>query len=161
MTSCVEQIRESVNLGCVVQGDLVKGNCTVFLDGSPHKYISIDFDHKSNPLGTKVTRCEFLYVAEHRGKVYVVLLELTTNSDKEVSKVFQQLRAGAKCAQTLIPRGTEVCFSAHLVSTPLRKERYQMFRKSKRKVNFYQYHSRVNLSDCGTFLSEIVDFSST
>lgn len=161
MTSCVEEIRERVNLGCVVQGNLVKGNCTVFLDSSPHKCISIDFDHKDNPLGTKVTRCDFLYVAEHQGMVYVALLELTTDSDKEVSKVLQQLQAGAECAQTLVPKGTRVCFTAHLVSTRLRKERYRNFRDSKCKVNFYQYRTRIKLSDCGMLLSEIVDFGST
>ena len=158
MTSFTEKIRAQLNSNCIVHGDLAKGDCVVHVENTPPDSISVDFDHPNNPLGTKSTRCDFLYVAEQGDWVFVVLLELSTYPDKDVGSVFKQLRAGAAYAETQIASHTKICFSSLFVSRGLRRKHRMQLRNSKRKLKFHNHSSRVLLAQCGCYLWKIIEF---
>ena len=154
--SVVDSLRNAVNPLCIVYGDLVKDKCKVILDVATCSSVSVDLDHSSSPIDRHSTRCDFLHAAEYDDRSYVVVLELTSNIEKSLSTVSQQLSAGAQWAQSVVPRDLAVRFIPALIAKNLRKKTKILLKKADRnKVVYHGKRERIVWFRNGVSMSAI------
>lgn len=104
----IDVIKKNVNQECIKEMKLRKNGCGISLNKLPQQKLIIDLD-KLNCLENQ-TRCDFLFIAELPEKSgWIVPIELK-QGEPRVSKIEQQLQAGAKVAETLVPRDANVKF---------------------------------------------------
>ena len=129
------------------QKDLRQGGCKVSLKDAPQPRLVISFDVPGSPPGQNQKCCDYLFVAEVSGKPsWVVPLELKGGGRPDISETVQQLQAGARAAESLVPAGTKVDFRPVLACRSMAKmER----RDLRRKVKFRGRSEAIQRINCG------------
>ena len=106
MASLVEAVREKVHQDCIATRCSAEG-CAVSMNGVQGDHILINMDCLSLGIERRDRRCDFIFVGDDGD--WVVALELKRGS-LDASNVVEQLRAGARFAERIVPRGAEVNF---------------------------------------------------
>ena len=120
------------------------------LNNAPSPRLIIDFDKPSSPLGERDTRCDFLFIAEDGNNPgWVAPLEMKGRLD--VSRAVQQLQAGARAAEGLIPQNAEVNFRPIVVFKGIPKAERTALRN---KVRFREQTEALRLIKCGAPLTQ-------
>lgn len=153
VTGLVEAVRNEANDKCFEPGKCRKDGCGISLEGMPSSRLIIDFDKPCSPLGKKEKRCDYLLVADDDSKGLVAALELKSGSYK-AGEVLEQLRAGARAAENLVPERMKVRFRPVLVfgKAPHKSERDKLKRTG--KVSFHGDAQFIRLIKCGGNLAE-------
>ena len=144
MTGLVEAVRRKTKDSCIEDGPLRRKDCEVSLENAPRPRVVIDFDKPGSPLAEGRTRCEYLFVADRDGGCgWVVPMEFKSGKMR-VSKVAEQLRAGARVAERLVPKQNPISFRpvAVIYESVNKKQR----RDLKEARNAVRYRSRSSLS---------------
>lgn len=149
----VEAVRNKANHKCFELRKCRKSGCGISLEGMPSSRLIIDFDKPCSPLGKKEKRCDYLLVAEDDSKGLVAPLELKSGGYK-AGEVLEQLRAGTRAAENLVPEKMKVRFRPVLVfgKAPHKNERDKLKRTG--KVNFRGDTQFIRLVKCGGNLAE-------
>lgn len=129
-----------------------KQNCSLGMRGAPEKHVLIDLDGDDAPVRRNQARCDYIFVGRATTDC-VAALEL--KGDKpDASEVVSQLRAGAKIAESLVPRSSQVRFAAIAVfgGGMHRKERDDLL-KRRNRITFRGERSPVTLVRCGDTLA--------
>ena len=144
MTGLVDAVREKVSPKCLSR-KCNRPGCRVPLNDAPNPRLIIDFDKSGSPLGERATRCDFLFIAEEDDEsAWVAPLELKGRLD--VSRAVQQLQAGARAAEGLIPQNAKVNFRPVVAFKGIPKaERTAL----KSKVRFHEQTEALRLIKCG------------
>lgn len=153
MTGIVEAVRNKANRKCFELRKCRKDGCGISLEGMPSSRLIIDFDKPCSPLGKKEKRCDYLLVADDDSKGLVVPLELKSGRYK-AGGVLEQLRAGTRAAESLVPEKAKVRFRPVLVfgKAPHKNEREKLKRTG--KVSFRGDTQFIRLIECGGKLAE-------
>ena len=106
MGGLVEAVRANVDARCIVTRCSAEG-CTVNMNGVRGAHILINMDCRRLGIGRRDSRCDFIFVSDDGDRV--VALELKRGS-LDASDVVEQLRAGARFAERIVPRGVTVNF---------------------------------------------------
>lgn len=138
MMGLIAQVRRNIKSTCISSSSIKKDGCKVVLTNIPEPRLTIDFDKPGSPLDEGQQRCDYLLVAEVTNKPgWVVPLELKKGA-ANISKVKDQLQAGAKAAEQIVPSNLEVYFRPVLVCGSIPKLKRTAIKK---KSNFVQFRS--------------------
>ena len=118
------------------------------LADAPQPRLIIDLDETGSPLGGAQSKCDYLLFADPS---LVMPIEIKDGAPN-VAKVERQLRAGARAADELAPRGTAVTCRPVLVSRDLRRQKQVDLRKA--SVRFRGREERVRRIACGDPLTD-------
>ena len=157
MTGLVDAVREKIEDSCIEAGPLRRKDCEISLESAPRSRVVIDFDKPGSPLSKRRRRCEYLFVTDRDGGGgRVVPMEFKSGSMR-VSKVAEQLQAGSRVAERLVPKGNSISFLpvAVLYGSVNRKQT----RDLKMKGNTVRYRGRrepVRILRCGDLLSAVL-----
>ena len=108
MAGLVEAVRANVDERCIATRCIAAG-CSVSMNGVRGDHILLNMDCSSLGIGRRDRRCDFIFVSDVGD--WVVALELKRGS-LDASNVVEQLRAGARFVERIVPRGAEVNFIA-------------------------------------------------
>lgn len=157
MTSFVEAFRREIEESCIENGPLSRKGCEISLEGAPQPHVVIDFDKPGSPLNKRQKRCEYLFVAERDGGGgWVVPMEFKSSKIR-VSKVVEQLQAGARAAERLVPKQRVSFRPVAVVCDSIGK---QQRRDLKDKSNAVRYRGRcepVHILLCGALLTKALN----
>ena len=106
MAGLVDAVRARVDARCIVTRCSAEG-CTVNMNGVQGDHILINMDCRRLGIGRRDSRCDFIFVSDDGDRV--VALELKRGS-LDASNVVEQLRAGARFVERIVPRGVAVNF---------------------------------------------------
>ena len=157
MTGLAEAVRRKIEASCIEAGPLRRKDCEISLEDAPEPRVVIDFDKPGSPLGKSQKRCEYLFVADRDGGGgWVVPMEFKS-SRMNVSRVAEQLQAGARIAERLVPRQNPISFRpvAVIYESVNKKQR----RDLKEAGNAVRYRGRsepVRVLQCGSLLTEVL-----
>lgn len=101
MSGLLESVRERAGDDAIVD-EIDRDGCSVALDGTPTPQVVLDLDSDSLSLVGRHKRCDYLFVGGASPDEWVVLVELKSGSLK-VNDTAQQLRGGARLADTVLP----------------------------------------------------------
>ena len=137
MTGLVETVRREIEDSCIETGPLWRKDCEISLDNAPPSRVVIDFDKPGSPLGRSTARCEYLFVADQDGGGgWVVPMEFKS-SRMRVSKVAEQLRAGARVAERLVPKENPISFRpVAVVYEPVNKKQRKDLKDARNAVRY-------------------------
>ena len=155
----VERIKRTLDRRLLVSR-CQDGNCSVALGRDAGKFALVHVDVAGDPCWSLAAsgeeRCDYLFIgyAGASGHPWVVPLELTTYQDKPPDKIAGQLQTGARIADSLIAKESEVRFRPVLASLNLRRHiRVQLGRKW---IEFRGKRARVVEIECGGRLTEVL-----
>ena len=148
MTGLVDTVRGKVPSTCLVVGRLKKEGCSVSLKDAPRRRLIVDFDKSGSPLGANDTRCDYLLVAEERGSTaWVAPIEIKRGR-LDASEAVEQLRAGARVAEQLVPSPMRVDFRPVAASGGNKAERAEL-RNRQNMIRFHGQTEYVRFLNCG------------
>jgi len=150
MIALVETVRNKVDEACLVNSCSKEG-CKVLMKEAPQSRLIVDFDKPNSPLGQNQTRCYYLFIAESPDKCWVVPMELKKGK-VDASRAIEQLKAGAKVADNLIPKHLSVAFHPVIVSKGINKVERTAMKDPRNRVMFHGRPAPVSLIDCGAAL---------
>ena len=155
MTGLVEAVRREIEDSCVEAGPLRRKDCEVSLEGAPQPRVVIDFDKPGSPLGERKTRCEYLFVADRAGSGgWVVPMEFKS-CRMRVSKVVEQLGAGAQVAERIVPKQDPISFCpVAVVYDPINKKQRRDLKDAGNAVRYRGRCEPVRVLLCGALLTE-------
>ena len=155
MIGFADAVRAKLPPSCLVDGTAAidKGRCGASLAGAPARRVIVDLDETGSPLGPAKGKCDFLFFADP-GLVAPIEVK---DSEPNVTKVINQLKAGAKAAEELAPRGVSVTFRPVLVSKSLRTHKRNELRGA--AARFRKQRERVRRLACGDLLTEAIESS--
>lgn len=151
MAGLVESVRAQVAAKCLATRCSAQG-CSVSMNGIRGCHILINMDCRSLGIGRQDRRCDFIFVSDEGA--WVVALELK-RGNLDASYVVEQLRAGARFVDRIVPRDVEVNF----VPVPVyggkfhRKERNELL-KPTNWINFRGERVQVDSLRCGRRIVE-------
>ena len=156
MTGLVKTVRKNVSEECIVD-ECQKDCCSVSLQDAPQQRLIIDFDKPGSPLGRNRRRCDYLLVAkEPREKGWVVLLEFKSSREVNITKVLEQLQAGARATEKIVPAVMSIRFRPVLASGNIPKaSRREM--KAPGTVCFHNCPEPLRWIGCGDPLTKALD----
>ena len=142
----VDDVRKNVSDACLVNRAQAQG-CSTTLPGSPDSRLLIDMDCRELGLNQRASRCDFIFVSDDGD--WVVPIELKRGRVR-ASEVVEQLRAGARFAERVIPRGAAVNFRPVTVHGGKihPAERRALLRKSA-QIRFRGKSEGIELLRCG------------
>ena len=146
MAGLVEAVRANVDESCIGRRCRTRG-CTVGMRDAPRPNVLIKMDCRRLPIGGSDTRCDFMFV----GDDCVVALELKKGR-AHASEIVEQLRAGARFADSIVPRGARVRFFPVAVFGGIRKEEREQFRRTNFLIRFRGKNEEVRLLECGQLM---------
>ena len=157
MTGLVEAIRRQIDDSCIEDGSLQRKDCEISLEDAPRPYVVIDFDKSGSPLGKSRTRCEYLFVAERtEGGGWIVPMEFKS-SKMRVSKVSEQLQAGARAAERLVPKQKPMSFRpVAVVHNGINKKQRRDLKDTDNLVRFRGCCEPVRVLRCGALLTGVL-----
>ena len=157
MTGLVEAVRREARDSCLECGPLRRKECEISLDDAPPSRVVIDFDKPGSPLGKSATRCEYLLVADREGGGgWVVPMEFKSSRMK-VSKVAEQLRAGARVAEELVPKASPISFRpVAVVYEPVNKKQRRDLKHPGNAVRYRGCREPVRVLRCGDSLAGVL-----
>ena len=134
--------------------------CKVPLTGVPQSRLIIDFDKEGSPISSTETRCDFLVVVERQSQSkpnLVLPLELKKGK-LQPNKIREQLSAGARTAEKLVPKHIDVRFiPIAAIGRTLRYHREVLKRKNFR-IRFRDEAKPIELISCGSSLATVDGF---
>ena len=105
----IEVLKDRLDERCLVARFSRNKNCKPPLKGVPARRVIVSFDGKWSPFKSDEKRCDYLVVAEDSGgPTWVAPVEL--KSDDAETHAIRQLRAGARMAARLVPKGFATVF---------------------------------------------------
>ena len=117
------------------------------LGGAPEPYILIDMDCSDLPIRQSDQRCDFVFVSDDGN--WVVPLELKSGNP-DAGTMVDQLRAGARFAEEVVPRDIEVQFQPIAVfGGKFHGNDRRRFRQPASMVSFRGFKVRIELLRCG------------
>ena len=151
MAGLVESVRAKVNASCLATRCSAEG-CVVSMNGVRGEHVLINMDCRSLGIGRQDSRCDFIFVSDDGD--WVVALELKRGS-LDASYVVEQLRAGARFVERIIPRDVEVNFVPLAVYGGKfhRKEREELLKRAN-WISFRGERLRVDSLRCGRSIVE-------
>ena len=156
MTGLVQTALARINEACLVGGALKKSGCKISKAGAPAPRLIIDLDKAGSPCGSDQTRCDYIHFAEDQTEPesdWVMPIELKSGR-LDADEVVNQLQAGARAAEGLVPSDVQVRFLpvAAVGGTP-KGERNRLKSKD-RKVRFHGCAEFVRVISCGAPLTK-------
>ena len=153
MTGLVENVRNTLDQRCLVNGGLKKRGCKVSIKGAPSPRLIVDFDKPGSPLGSHQTRCDYLFFAEDaEGLGWVAPLELKRGR-LHADEVVRQLQAGACAAEELVSSNEPVTFRPVAASGRKSKAERNKLKSKGSRVWFHGRAKAVKLISCGAPLA--------
>ena len=151
MTSPVEQVRASVPPACLARRCRREG-CLVSLTKVPQPSVLIDMDCNELTISPTSRRCDFMFVSDEEG--WVVPLELK-RGNLDAGEMVAQLRAGARFAERVVPKGAAVRFLPIAVcgGRVHRTERNKL-RSNASRIRFRGQYVYIELLKCGQPLTQ-------
>ena len=158
MTGLAEAVRRKIEDSCIEDGSLQRKDCEISLEDAPQPRVVIDFDKPGSPLGKSQKRCEYLFVADRDGGGgWVVPMEFKS-SRMNVSRVAEQLQAGARVAERLVPRQNPISFRpVAVVYQPANKKQRRDLKEARNAVRYRECREPVRILQCGSLLTEVLD----
>ena len=146
MTSLVQHVRASVPPNCIANRCKKQG-CTVRLTGAPRPFVLIDMDCNELKVSQTSRRCDFMFISDDGS--WVVPLELK-GGNLDANDAMEQLQAGARFAERVVPRGSSVQFLpvAARDGRVHRAERDKL-RSKKSRIRFRGQFVPIQLLRCG------------
>ena len=126
------------------------------MENLPRQHLVIDFDKPGSPLNQNQIRCDYLFVADVPGQLGIVAPLELKKKNVDVSKVKQQLEAGAKVAEGNLPRKTDVDFQPILASVSLRKAENFALKKPNNHVEFRNNSYPIKRMKCNSSLRDVI-----
>ena len=158
MTGLVEAVRRKIEDSCIEAGPLLwRKDCEVSLEDAPRPHVAIDFDKPGSPLGKSKIRCEYLFVADRDGGGgWVVPMEFKS-SRMRVSKVAEQLQAGARVAERLVPKQSPISFRpVAVVYESMNKKQRKDLKDTGNAVRYRGCREPVRVLRCGDLLTGVL-----
>lgn len=157
MTGLVEAVRREIEDSCIEDGPLRRKDCEISLESAPQSRVVIDFDKPGSPLSERRRRCEYLFVADRDGGGgWVVPVEFKSGSMR-VSKVADQLQAGARVAERLVPKGNSISFRpVAVLHDSVNKQQRRDLKEKRNRVRYRGRHEPVRVLRCGDLLSDVL-----
>ena len=157
MTGLVEAVRRKIEDSCIEDGALRRKDCEISLEDAPRPRIVIDFDKPGSPLGESRKRCEYLFVGDRDGGGgWVVPMEFKS-SRMNVSRVAEQLRAGARVAERLVPKQSPISFRpVAVIYESVNKKQRRDLKEARNAVRYRGYREPVRVLQCGGLLTEVL-----
>lgn len=158
MNAFVDAVRDRVPEGCS-RRSCRKGKCSVPIPKSMHPFLLIDLDDPGAPLGETDGRCDYLFIGWEENPMggeenLVAPLELKAGHPR-ASDVVEQLRAGSRIAEELVPNdGARIAFRPVVVSGGMSKHEKGEFNKKKNEIEFRNESRPVTLHKCGKPLNQ-------
>ena len=151
MAGLVESVRSKVAERCLATRCRAQG-CSVNMNGVRGDHILINMDCRSLGIGRQDGRCDFIFVSDDGDRV--VALELK-RGDLDASYVVEQLRAGARFVERIVPRGVDVNFVPLAVYGGKfhRKEREELLKRAN-WIGFRGKRFQVDSLRCGRGIVE-------
>ena len=146
MAGLVDAVRATVDESCTARRCRTRG-CVVSMKDAPRPNVLIKMDCRKLPIGGSDTRCDFMFVSDD----CVVALELKKGR-AHASEIVEQLRAGARFADSIIPRGSRVRFLPVAVFRGIRKNEREQFRRANFLIRFRGRSEEVRLLECGQLM---------
>ena len=107
MTELLSTVRSKVSQSCVVSR-CRKYGCSVALPRTTDGRLIIDCDKSGSPFGSLDAKCDYLLFEEaQNGTARAVPIELKSGRIR-ASEVIEQLQAGARAVENLIPAGVAI-----------------------------------------------------
>lgn len=158
MTGLVDAVREKLEDSCIEDGALRRKDCEISLEDAPRPRVVIDFDKPGSPLGKSQRRCEYLFVADRDGGGgWVVPMEFKS-SKINVSRVAEQLRAGARVAERLVPRQNPISFRpVAVIYESVNKKQRRDLKEARNAVRYRECCEPIRVLQCGSLLTEVLD----
>lgn len=155
MTGLVEAVRREIDDSCIEDGPLLKNGCEISREGAPRPSVAIDFDKPGSPLGK--TRCDYLFVADRGGgRGWIAPMEFKSGRMR-VSRVAEQLQAGAGVAERLVPRGNSISFlPVAVVYEPVNKKQRRDLKEKRNRVRYRERCEPVRVLRCGDLLTDVL-----
>ena len=151
MTSLCDAIRQRVSSDCIVTRCRKEG-CSVSLHGVSGPFLLLDMD-KTEADGSE-TRCDYIVIG-CADDAWVVALELK-RGNAEAGTVVRQLRAGARAAHRLVPRGAPATFRPVVASGGIKRAQLAQLRKSFNRISFRGKKEYVRPIRCGARLVSVL-----
>ena len=158
MTGLAEAVRRKIEASRIEDGSLGRKDCDISLEDAPRPRVVIDFDKPGSPLGKSRKRCEYLFVADGEGGGgWVVPMEFKS-SRMNVSRVAEQLQAGAQVAERLVPKQNPISFRpVAVVHQFANKKQRRDLKEARNAVRYRGYCEPVRVLRCGSLLTEVLD----
>ena len=151
MTSLVEQVRASVPPSCIAKR-CRKKRCLVNLTGAPRPSVLIDVDCHELRISQTSRRCDFVFVSDEGG--WVVPLELK-RGNLDANEAVEQLRAGARFAEGVVPKGASVQFLPIAVcGGRVHHIERRKLRSNASRIRFRGQYVYIELLKCGQPLTQ-------
>ena len=146
MSGLVDAVRAKVDERCIATRCRAEG-CSVSMNGVQGDHILIRMDCRRLGIGRRERRCDFIFVSDDGD--WAVALELKRGS-LDASNVVEQLRAGARFVERIVPRGADVSFLPLVVYGGKfhRNERDKLL-KPANWINFRGRRLQVDSMRCG------------
>ncbi len=155
MKSLPDLVRKSTDPLCHADGKLKKKGCAVKLDNAPAPRLVIDLDKPGSPLEPHEKRCDYLLVATDQSKDLIVALELK-HGPLDANKAISQLQAGARAAETLVPKDRAIRFWTVAVFRGSRKHERKKLREPRNRIEFFGRRESVRSLACGGSLIDVL-----
>ena len=149
----VEEVRKAVSDGCITRR-CREQSCSLSLNGTSQQAFAIDMNHADSPVDQDQTRCDFLFLGSLTGQddEWVVPIELK-RGEIGATEARDQLQAGAKAAERLVPRGRDCRFLPLAVSRSMARAERDRLRKDSHRVGFRGRRFLVERVRCGSQLA--------
>ena len=151
MTNLVDEVKSCLRPGSFARRCRRNG-CSVILDGAPVPNCLIDMD--TGLVGKNDSKCDYIFFGGN-SNAWVVPIELKRGAFK-VSQVVDQLRAGARFAETIC-EGFEVRFQPVVASGAVnRKQPRRGLRNKSTKIRFRGLDVNFERIRCGDSLTSVL-----
>ncbi|MBC6427971.1 MAG: hypothetical protein GDA55_01885 [Cellvibrionales bacterium] len=120
------------------------------LDDAPVSRVIVDFDKLGLPFKPNALRCDYLFVSDGTPG-WVVPMELSSGKNKSTQTI-NQIQAGAKIADELLPSGIKIKFQPVFVGRV--SNFYLRQELNKRKIRFRNECQLVKTISCGDKLTK-------
>ena len=157
MASLVSRIQSTIPSTCHARKCGMRG-CSVSLKNAPQPFFLIQMDCDELP-GQNETRCDYIFIGGSN-RVWLVPMELKKGA-LGVSKVMEQLQAGAKFAEEIIPRNEQVSFLPIVVfGGKAHHIEVRKLRQPANQIRFRGQRFNIQLLKCGSPLVEAINKAS-
>lgn len=118
---------------------------------APQPFVLIDLDCEDLPIRRSGARCDFVFISDDGS--WVVPLELKRGGLR-VSEVLEQLRGGARFAESVVPTSTPTSFlPIAVVGGRIHPDELRRLRQRSSQVRFRGEQVRIELLRCGDSLA--------
>ena len=149
LVDLLKEIVSKVSQKCLTTVCEDNGCCLSLQGIDPSLYALLAMDGPCSPAPQDKTRCDFLFFGRIPGsdRFWVSPVELTTGTNKSSTTILEQLRAGGRLAEDLIPAQEDVQF-APVAAGPFGKFRRIEFRRRENNIPFRNQEVLATAVDC-------------